>query len=126
MQNEGITDSLLHVFKSLKNDIKSINDKFRISVTSKSTCQAIGFILTISIAYAKGILEKRDSEFDIFERLIKDKIVDYVTEIYTHIPTVMKKLNKGSDIESLIEIFIKEPSFFVASKVCMDLKASAS
>ena len=126
VQNEGITDSLLHVFKSLKNDIKSINDKFRISVTSKSTCQAIGFILTISIAYAKGILEKRDSEFDIFERLIKDKIVDYVTEIYTHIPTVMKKLNKGSDIESLIEIFIKEPSFFVASKVCMDLKASAS
>ena len=124
MQNEEITSSFIRAFNSLDSDIKtSIKDKFRISVTSKPTCQTFGFILTISIAYVKRILEKRESEFDIFEKLIKDKIVNYVTEIYTHIPPLMKKLEKGSDFESLIKIFIKEPSFFVASMVCRDLKA---
>ena len=123
-QNEEITGSLLHVFDSLKDDIKTINKKFNISVTSKSTRQAIGFILTTSIVYARRITGTRETAFDIFEKLIKDKIVDYVTEIYTHIPTLMKKLENGSDIESLIKIFIEDPSFFVASKVCTDLKVT--
>ena len=123
-QNEGITESLLHVFNPLGSDIRTFKNMFRISVTSKPTRRAIGFILTISITYAKRILGTQETQFDIFEKLIKDKIVEYVTEIYTHIPTLMKKLEEASDFESLIKVFIKDPSFFIASKVCIDLKPS--